>query len=214
MSFTRDDAQKRLSMNSQKLRVSASTQVRGSKPRPRRPFEAPAQPTVGLPGLYINSQDRCRDLRGPNQTRHPPGTGTIRKSLSLERSSSGSTDLKSSGAGISRSSPRRGVGGTGGGAGSPALEGRDLTAARSGWPCGITAPHAVHVLPLWLTASHTGQRQTLMAGFGSCVSAPACRRVGPEGAVRCPAVVAPRCVTPCLEGPMVEEEVSPRPPAP
>ena len=98
--------------------------------------------------------------------------------------------------------------------------------ARLHWRVGTLRPRGVAdhvasrhrtpymVLPLWLTASHTGQRQTLMAGFGSCVSAPACRRVGPERAVRCPAVVAPRCVTPCLEGPMMEEEVSPRPPAP
>jgi hypothetical protein len=160
---------------------------------------------------HINSQDRCRDLRGAKETRQPPGTGTIRKSLSLERSSSGSTDLNSSGAGSSRSSRRRVVGGTGGGAGSSALGNRDLTAARSGSPCGITAPHAVHVLPPWFTPSHTGQRQTLMAEVGRCVSAGAFRRGGPGGATRWLEAVASRSASPCHEG-RLPEEVCPRPP--
>ena len=168
----------------------------------------PCQPIV-LGSSQIHSQDRCRVLRGTKETRHPPGTGIIRKSLSLERSSSGSTDLNSSGAGNSLSSRRRGVGGTGGGAGSLALGSRDFTAARSGWPCGTTAPHAVQILPPWFTPSHTGQRQTLMAAFGRCVYARASRPGGPGEAARCPGAAAPRSATPCHEGPM-PDGVGPR----
>jgi hypothetical protein len=173
---------------------------------------ATRQATARLAGPYI-SQDRCRDLRGTKETRHPPGTGIIRNSLSLERSSSGWIDLNSSGAGNSRSSRRRGVGGTGGGAGSLALGSGDLTAARSGWPCGNTAPHAVQILPPWFTPSHTGQRQTLMAAFGRCVYARASRPGGPGDAARCPGAAAPRSATPCHEGPM-PDGVGPRPPVP
>jgi len=40
-----------------------------------------------------------------------------------------------------------------------ALGSRVLTAARSGSPYGITAPHAAHVLPPRFTPSQTGHRQ-------------------------------------------------------
>jgi hypothetical protein len=168
--------------------------------------------TASLTGLY-SCQDGCRDLRGTKETRHPPGTGIIRNSLSLERSSSGSTDLNSSGAGNSRSSRRRGVGGTGECTGSLALGSRDFTAARSGWPCGNTAPHAAQILPPWFTPSHTGQRQTLMAAYGRCVFARAFRPGGPGDAARCPEAAAPRSATPCHEGPM-PDGVGSRPPVP
>jgi hypothetical protein len=81
------------------------------------------------------------------------------KSLGDVRRWSGSTRLISSGVGNSLSSRRGGVGGTGAGAGLVALGSRFLTAARSGSPYGITAPHAAHVLPPRFTPSQIGHRQ-------------------------------------------------------
>ena len=81
------------------------------------------------------------------------------KSFGDVRRWSGSTRLISSGVGNSRSSRRGGVGGTGAGTVLEALGSRVFTAARSGSPYGITAPHAAHVRPPRFTPSQTGHRQ-------------------------------------------------------
>jgi len=139
---------------------------------------------------------------GAKGDKTPAGSRNHSKPRSEDRRSSGLTRLNSSRGWHSpelappRSRRHRW------GAGSPVLGSRDLTAARSGWPCGTTAPHAVHVLPPWLTPSHTEQRQTvLMAGVGQCVSARASRPGGLGCAARWPAALAPRFASLCPEGP-------------
>jgi hypothetical protein len=89
---------------------------------------------------------------------------------------SGSTRLISSGVGNSRSSRRRGVGGTGVGTDLLALGSRVLTTARSGSPYGTTAPQAAHVLPPRFTPSQTGHRQrALILEVDQFVFGRACR---------------------------------------
>ena len=84
-------------------------------------------------------------------------------SSKLENIRSRLTKLSSSGVGMLRSSLRRAVGGTGGGAVGSVLAGnRVRTAARRGSPGSTTAPHVEHTRPPWLTPSQTRQRQTLM----------------------------------------------------
>ena len=71
----------------------------------------------------------------------------------------GSARSRSSIVGISRSSRRLGVGGTGGGEGGLADGILVRTAARSGSPAGTGVPHVAQVRPAWLTPSQTRQRQ-------------------------------------------------------
>ena len=97
---------------------------------------------------------------------------------------------------------RRGVGGTGGGAGRAVVAAgrRERTAARNGSPGGTWKPQVAQTRPPSLTPSHTRQRQTLIGAAGRSVSGRACRPAGSPDAVRCPARARRPRADPCREG--------------
>lgn len=115
---------------------------------------------------------RRRRRTGTGAMRQPPGIGVISILVPGMKSAAGSARNRSSIVGMSRSSRRRGVGGTGGGEGGLA-EGILLrTAARTGSPAETSVPHVAQVRPPWFTPSQTRQRQMVTAAPRPwCVSA-------------------------------------------
>ena len=122
-----------------------------------------------------------RRRTGTGPIRQPAGRGRISIRVPGMNRAAGSARRMSSIVGMSLSSRRRGVGGTGGGVLGAAAGTRLRTAARNGSPAGTVAPHVAHVRLPRLTPSHTRQRHRPINSRPRCRPCEGACRLGGSG---------------------------------